>query len=327
MSNDDALHRFRLRLFALVRERGNVRAACRELGIHHSTYYRWRRQVLVWGNEALRPRERRRPRMPNQIPDHIEHRILAFCLAQPGLGPARVAAELRRERWGGLKISPNGVWRTLRRHGLSRRADRLALVAGYQARYEIPREPEAPRHIQADNPGDLVQIDCFYVGRLSGTKGLVWQHTAVDVVSNYCWAELHTSPRNPKESHCSALARRVASELAVSGWRLKALSTDNGSEFRNARFTGTVESLGAEHRLIRAGRPTSNGVVERMHRTILEECWRPSFARSLVPKLTALRRDLYSYLRYYNVDRAHTGRHTRGRTPAEVLGARKMRPR
>ncbi|MBV8988695.1 MAG: hypothetical protein JO372_09065 [Solirubrobacterales bacterium] len=50
-----------------------------------------------------------------------------------------------------------------------------------------------------------------------------------------------------------------------------------------------------------------------------------SFARSLVPKLTALRRDLNEYLTYYNTDRAHTGRHTKGRVPAEIVyGARKM---
>jgi hypothetical protein len=30
----------------------------------------------------------------------------------------------------------------------------------------------------------------------------------------------------------------------------------------------------------------------------LEECWRSSFARSLVPKITALRRDLDEYLAY-----------------------------
>jgi hypothetical protein len=59
--------------------------------------------------------------------------------------------------------------------------------------------------------------------------------------------------------------------------------------------------------------------------TILEECWRPSFARSLVPKITALRRDLDEYLAYYNFDRAHTGRLTRGRVPGEIVyGARKM---
>ena len=327
MTLDDVIHRQRVRLFALARELGNVRAACRTMGVHHSTYYRWRRQLERWGLEALRPRERRRPRMPNQTPPHVEHRVLAFCLAYPGHGPRRVAAELGRERWGGIRISPSGVYKVLARHGLSTRRDRLGLVAGYAAPPEPERPEEPERHIDAPEPGSVVGMDCFYVGRLSGTKGTVWQYTAIDVHSGYCWAELHTSDRNPREVHASRLARTVAAELASFGWDFMAITTDNGSEFRNGSFTQAVTSSGAAHRLIRAGRPTSNGSVERVQRTILEECWRPSFARSLVPKLTALRRDLEDYLDYYNYDRAHTGRYTRGRTPAEVIGARKTRPR
>ena len=102
--------------------------------------------------------------------------------------------------------------------------------------------------------------------------------------------------------------------------------TDNGSEFRSHELGDRLDQLGIEQRRIRAGRPTSNGHVERLQLTILEECWRPSFARSLVPKLTALQHDLADYLRYYNFDRAHTGRLTKGRIPAEIVyGARKMR--
>ena len=142
MTLDDVIHRQRVRLFALARELGNVRAACRAMGVHHSTYYRWRAQLERWGLEALRPRERRRPRMPNQTPPHIEHRVLAFCLASPGHGPRRVAAELARERWGAIRISPNGVYKVLHRHGLSTRRDRLALVAGYAAPPSPEREPE-----------------------------------------------------------------------------------------------------------------------------------------------------------------------------------------
>jgi hypothetical protein len=45
-----------------------------------------------------------------------------------------------------------------------------------------------------------------------------------------------------------------------------------------------------------------------------------------VPKLTALAKDLDHYLAYYNFDRAHTGRLTNGRIPAEIAyGARKMK--
>ena len=324
MSNDDVLFGFRLQLFALAEQIG-VRPACRAMGVHHSTYYRWKRKVDRWGLEALRVRERRRPRMPNELGPHLEQRILAFSLAHPGFGPRRISAELAREKWGGLRISPNGVYRVLLRHGLNTRAKRLGLVAGYAARYERAPLPEAPRHMEASHPGELVGLDCFYVGRLTGTKGAVWQYTAIDVRSGFAWAELHASPRNPAAQHCRTLVERVASELARAGWRLEAV-TDNGSEFRAGHFGEGVERLGVEQRRIRAGRPTANGHVERLQQTILEECWRPSFARSLVPKLTALERDLKQYLGYYNFDRAHTGRLTQGRIPGEIVyGARKVR--
>jgi hypothetical protein len=84
---------------------------------------------------------------------------------------------------------------------------------------------------------------------------------------------------------------------------------------------------GAQHRRIRAGRPTSNGHVERLQLTILEDCWRPAFARALAPESTALSQDLEQYLSTYNFDRAHTGRLTRGRVPGEIVyGAPKRGP-
>jgi transposase InsO family protein len=140
------------------------------------------------------------------------------------------------------------------------------------------------------------------VGRLSGSKGSVWQYTAIDLASGYTWAKLHASERNPRSRHCQALLHGLAHELALAGWKLKAVSTDNGSEFVSGDFRAAVESHEAKQRRIKAGRPTSNGCVERVQLTILEECWRPSFARSLVPKITALRRDLEEYLAYYNFD-------------------------
>jgi transposase InsO family protein len=108
------------------------------------------------------------------------------------------------------------------------------------------------------------------------------------------------------------------------GWKLERVMSDNASEFRSATFQQTVAKLGARHTFVRAGRPQTNGCVERVQQTILEECWKPAFARYLIPKQTGLRLDLERYLRYYNTERAHTGRWTRGRTPEEVLGKAKL---
>ncbi|GAC1531163.1 MAG: hypothetical protein NVS2B6_19280 [Thermoleophilaceae bacterium] len=140
MSEDDVLFGFRLRLFTLAEELGNVSEACRVMGVERSTYYRLKRKLDRWGLEALRYRERRRPRMPNQIGPHLEQRIIAFSLGHPGFGPRRISAELRREKWGGLRVSEHGVWRVLRRYGLNTRTKRLALVARHADPYE--RRPD-----------------------------------------------------------------------------------------------------------------------------------------------------------------------------------------
>ena len=89
------------------------------MGSIKSTYYRWRALVLPYGIELLRPRERRAPQMPNATSPMVEQRVLAHALAHLGQGPDRTAAELGRERWAAIRISPNGVWRVLRRHGLN----------------------------------------------------------------------------------------------------------------------------------------------------------------------------------------------------------------
>jgi integrase len=100
--DDDVLYRFRLRLFILAAKLGNVRAACRTMGVHPATYYRWRGPVLRAGLEMLRSSERRPPRMPNRASQLVEERVVAFSLGHPGLGPRRISTTLARERWGGI---------------------------------------------------------------------------------------------------------------------------------------------------------------------------------------------------------------------------------
>jgi transposase InsO family protein len=298
-------------------------------GVHRSTYYTWKHQVDRHGLAILRPRERRKPQMPNQLSRIVEERVLSFSIAHPGLGPKRVSSELAREKWGGIIVSPNAVWKVLCRHGLNTRAKRYALVAGYAAPHEPPRDPGPEQHIEVDRPGELVGIDCFYVGRLHGTQGAVWQLTAIDTYSSLCWAELvRCKSGAPTQAQTSLFARKVASALQRAGWRLERVLSDNGNEFGQPLFTQTLTDLDIAHSRIKPGRPQTNGHVERLHRTILEECWRPAFARFMQVRYRGLQRELRAFVDYYNHQRAHTGRITQGRVPADlVYGAHKMEPR
>ena len=327
MKQDDVLFGYRPQIFALV-ERTSVAEACRVFGIHRSTYYSWRSRVERHGLEMLRPRERRAPRMPNQLSKLVEERIVAFALGHPQMGPHRVADELAREKWGGLRVSGNGVWRVLCRHGINTRRRRLGLIAGYAADPRpAPDPPREPQHIDVERPGELVGVDCFYIGQLRGTRDPVWQLSAIDIRSSFAWAELVACPTGqPASPQTSRLARRVAADLARCGWRLERVLSDNGNEFK-ADFSATLTSLEARHTRIRSGRPQTNGHVENLQKTILDECWRPAFARALYPSLSGLKRDLADYLETYNYDRIHRGRLTRGMIPADIIDpARKMRP-
>jgi hypothetical protein len=71
-------------------------------------------------------------------------------------------------------------------------------VAGYRAPYEPPRELEQ-RHLEAGRPGELVGVDSFFVGRLQGTKGAVWQLRAIAVASSFALGRARPLPLGPPD--------------------------------------------------------------------------------------------------------------------------------
>ncbi len=164
-----------------------------------------------------RPRERRRPQMPNALPKMLRS---AWCRSRSltRASDRGVLPQSWRGRGGRIVVSPNGVWKLLCRHGLNTRAKRLGLIAGYAAPYEPRRDPAPEQHIDVDRPGALVGIDCFYVGRLKGTEGAIWQLTAIDISSSYAWAELVICKQGkPTAEQTSKLAQRVARDLKAAG--------------------------------------------------------------------------------------------------------------
>lgn len=321
MSVHDAAKLYRKQLVEVIEQSGNKRRACRQAGIHHSTFYRWRRLL----EDPTRPVTRR----GSWVDQQLEAEIVATALANPAAGPQRVSDLLADRR---VVVSPAKVWRTLRRHHLSTRALRYRLLRQHQTPAPDPVVVSTPRDrfvgkLDADIPGDLVQMDCFHVGsfketrlgQAKATKGTIWQYTAIDVASSWLWAELHVTPHNPSPAITSQLAHRVADDLRRWGWPLQAVSTDNGNEYRSRLFTNTMEQLGVQHRFIRAGRPQSNGKVERVQGTLLEEFYQPTLINYTEPSITGLRRDLNHYLAYYNHQRSHRGKWNNGQTPAAII--------
>ena len=62
-------------------------------------------------------------------------------------------------------------------------------------------------------------------------------------------------------------------------------------------------------------RPQSNGIVERFHRTLLDEHFRVEGRRTWFETVEEMQAALDQYLVRYNTERPHQGRGMNGRTP------------
>ena len=74
-----------------------------------------------------------------------------------------------------------------------------------------------------------------------------------------------------------------------------------------------------EHRTTRVRRPQSNGFVERLHRTLLDEHFRIMGRKKWYESIDEMQKDLNTYLSTYNNKRPHQGRNMKGRTPYTVF--------
>ncbi len=331
MRFDQLIANHRMRLIRVIQSAESVRAGCRQVQIHPSTYYTWLRGLEADGVDGLLPVGGHRAKSPGRL--RLEADVVAWSLANPAWGPKRLFYELQQRH---VPVgSASQVWRILKSHHLNQRKLRYRMIAttrGLAAAEQMMDPVPVPRSkpwigtLDADQPGDLVQMDCFQIGKLKGTRlgvrkqpGMVWQYTAIDVASSFLWAELHATAHNPSAVHTTALAFRVAQDLAEWGWKPKQISTDRGNEFVAHRFQNALADLGIRHRVIAAGRPQSNGKVEQVQSTILEECWKPSFIRYTEPAITGLRQDLDWFIDDYNYRRPHQGKWNKGKPPTEII--------
>lgn len=116
---------------------------------------------------------------------------------------------------------------------------------------------------------------------------------------------------------------RVLPFYEAIGVPVQAILTDNGREFYGKPEQHPYELLlameGIEHRTTKIATPRTNGFVERMNRTLLDECFRVAGRQTWYIEPAEIQRDLDVFLLYYNLERSHQGYRLRGRTPAQAL--------
>jgi transposase InsO family protein len=291
--------------------------ACRDAGVSRTSYYRWCDLASRYGLSALLPKERRRPQLRTQIPAHEEEIILAEAISRPTLGARRLLEHLEERA---VHRSASGVQKVLRRHRLGTRRERVAALAALTAADTGLVTPRALEPfgfcLFASRPGDLVGLDCFYVGKLKGI-GPVYQLTAVDTATRYAFCSLVVGHVSAKVA--GAFVKHLAKETWRLGIVLTGVLTDNGPEFIGGEFTSVLAELEITHHRIPARSPNHNAVCERFQGTVLQECYRPAFHRRRFDRLANLDAVLQDFLRRYNTGRRNHGDYMRGRIPAQVL--------
>ncbi len=78
-------------------------------------------------------------------------------------------------------------------------------------------------------------------------------------------------------------------------------------------------ALGIRHTRTKLRHTWTNGFVERLQGTILQEHWRVAFRRRYFTSWAALQRSLDGFMRFYNADRPHQGYRLRGQTPSALF--------
>ena len=330
MTAKEKIARRKLSLLELATDLANVSRACKLMGYSRQQFYEIRRNFQTYGADGLIDRlPGTRGPHPNRVSAEIEAAVLDHALVHPCHGAVRVEQELRLK---GLQVSAGGVRGVWQRHGLLTKHERLFRLekATAERRIELSEEqtrmlerfsPEfRERHIEAPHTGSLVAVDTFFVGTLKGV-GKLYLQTAIDCHSRYAWARLYPSKLPITAVHL--MNNDVLPTFEAYLAKIQTVLSDNGREFCGRPDRHPYELFlqleEIEHRTTRVKRPQSNGIVERLHRTLLDEHFRVEGRRTWFETIDEMQAVLDTYLEGYNHRRPHQGRGMGGRLPAAAF--------
>ena len=101
---------------------------------------------------------------------------------------------------------------------------------------------------------DLVNMEKFQV------KGYKYLFNAIDMSSRFVYS---VALKNKSDAEVLKGFKKIYNQS-----KPRAVRSDNGSEFINKKFTDYLEKNGIKQILAEAGKPQSNGMIERANATI-----------------------------------------------------------
>ncbi len=120
--------------------------------VSRATVYKWVRRFQLEGESGLVDRSSRPHRLPRQVPDSEERRILRLRMGMRK-GPYRLGPLVGR--------APSTVYAVLRRHDASRLRD-------------FDRLTRTPIRYVRERPGELIHLDVKKLGRIPPRGDTVW---------------------------------------------------------------------------------------------------------------------------------------------------------
>ena len=330
MTTDTKIARRKLSLLQLAAEMSNVSKACKIMGYSRQQFYEIRRNYQIYGADGLIDRlPGPKGPHPNRVDKAIEKAILDYSLKHPTHGCLRVAQQLALE---GVQVSSGGVRGVWSRKKLMTKSERLLRLEQTVAKRRIKLSDEQirllekfspefrERHIDTHHTGELVAVDTFFVGTLKGV-GRIYLQSVIDCHSRYAWGRLYTSKLPVTAVH--VLNEDVLPVFEQHQVQIETILSDNGREYCGRPDRHPYELFlqleGIEHRTTKVRRPQSNGFVERLHRTLLDEHFRIMGRSKWYESVDEMQKDLEAYLKKYNHERSHQGRNMNGRTPYQAF--------